>query len=129
FGFALHAGERFEIGAIATEERRGGAGDVTDVIKPPSEVGGIVAGQHGAQHIRRGEQLARKEYPLDRCLALPECALDAAAPRRQVLLARRRLRGERRAGEREQEGARQTLALPCAETAATRRATSAASPR
>jgi hypothetical protein len=55
--------------------------------------------------------------------------LDAAAQRLQVALVRRRLCRERGAGESERNEARQTLALPCAETAAMRRASSSASPR
>ena len=55
--------------------------------------------------------------------------LDAAAQRLQVALVRGRLCRERGAGESERNEARQTLALPCAETAAMRRATSSASPR
>jgi hypothetical protein len=54
---------------------------------------------------------------------------DAAAERFQVLLARCRVRGERRAGKRERDRADQTLALPCAETAAMRLAISSWSPR
>ena len=55
--------------------------------------------------------------------------LDARAQRLQVFLAaglRRGARGERQAEEQRPD---QGLAFPCAETAATRRATSAASPR
>ncbi len=186
--FALQAEERFQVGAVAGDERRRGPRHVADVIEAPGEVGRIVAGEHRAQRLRGGERLARQQHALYRGLALGERALeelaplrklrdlhlelsafqlqrgqraigvrdralrvaqriarfaalgflpvelarerfDAAAQRAQCLLARRRLRGEGRGGQREQERARQTFALPCAETAATRRATSAASPR
>jgi hypothetical protein len=55
--------------------------------------------------------------------------LDARAQRVQVLLAAGLRRGARGEGATEEERADQGLALPCAETAAARCATSAASPR
>src|SRR3954468_19827629 len=55
--------------------------------------------------------------------------IDASPQRLHFLLARRALRAPGRAGEHEREGADQTLALPCAETAAMRFAISSASPR
>jgi len=55
--------------------------------------------------------------------------LEARAQRRQVLLAARVRRGCRGEREQDEERARQALAFPWAATAATRRATSAASPR
>ena len=56
-------------------------------------------------------------------------ALDAPAQLGEIALARRRLGGDGRAGDEDDERAGQTLALPWAETAATRRSTSAASPK
>ena len=57
--------------------------------------------------------------------------LEARAQRRQVLLAARVRPVPRASGERERDEERlpQAFAFPCAETAATRRAISAASPR
>jgi len=56
--------------------------------------------------------------------------LERFDPLAQALqIARRRLRGEYRGGDDERSRADQALALPCAETAAMRLATSLASPR
>jgi hypothetical protein len=55
--------------------------------------------------------------------------LDAAAQLLQLGFARRPDRRGRGEGERQSAEADQTLALPCADTAAVRRATSSASPR
>jgi hypothetical protein len=57
--------------------------------------------------------------------------LDPRAQRRQVLIASRVRPAERTGGDRkpDEERAPQARALPCAETAATRRSISAASPR
>src|SRR5437763_999057 len=56
-------------------------------------------------------------------------ALDAPAQLGEIALARRRLGGDGRAGDEDDECAAQTLALPWAETAARRRSSSAASPK
>jgi hypothetical protein len=55
--------------------------------------------------------------------------LDARAQLREIALARRRLGGDGRAGDEDDERAAQTLALPWAETAAMRRSISAVSPK
>ena len=77
----------------------------------------------GAQRVARLAPLG----PLFIELALQ--LADVRAQLGEIALARRRRRGERRKGEHERAERRQTLALPCADTAPMRRSISAASPR
>jgi len=79
--------------------------------------------------LRIAQRVARLPARRFAGLELPAQGTDPGAQLVQLVLPRRRLRGACREAQREDEDPRQTLAFPCAETAAMRFATSSASPR
>jgi hypothetical protein len=114
-----------EAAALLAERGDGFARPPSLGLEPGQRAGRLGDGGFGsAQRLARlaPVALAAVELGLER--------FDARPQRAQVLLAgRRRIRRRRGENDGEGEGGDQALALPCAETAAIRRATSSPSPR
>src|SRR3972149_6275351 len=58
--------------ALGGEKRGGGARHVAEVMQLAREIGGVIAGERDAQHVRRPACVARGEHALDRGLARGE---------------------------------------------------------